>query len=295
MRTKDFHNGWNPFAGIAFVAVLMIAVPMDLESQTPVQVEDILGLARAEVDEMPRLGGAWVRVERSNEGSLDCEDFPTDARGVPRGGCRFSMEQLKLTERALAWIEFHDELIEGKFYCVPESIPSRWVFGGGAVRIDQQTSRIVQEWQQGETSNFNIFITRTIWMDGRSHPAPSDPDYVSYWGHSIGRYEGDELVVETTNFAFDPNGIDFQGQIPSSWLKRITERYSLIAPDRLRMVFTVEDPLFLSEPFTETLEFVRSDRPFDESLFDAYRNWSECDLENSFAPALNAVPKYRDE
>ena len=97
MRTKDFHNGWSPVAGIACVAVLMIAVPMDLESQTQVQVEDILGLAPAEVDEIPRLGGAWVRVERSNEGSLDCEGFPVDARGIPRGGCRFSMEQLKLT------------------------------------------------------------------------------------------------------------------------------------------------------------------------------------------------------
>src|ERR1019366_10414904 len=47
------------------------------------------------------------------------------------------------------------------------------------------------------TLNEDVFPYRQIHMDGRAHPADADPTWM---GHSIGRWEGDTLVVDTTGF-----------------------------------------------------------------------------------------------
>ncbi len=165
--------------------------------------------------------GTWRGVERSNPPA--CGPFfviEEDERQLPRRGCRFDWRD-HINARTRAWLAFQDEPVEGKFYCVPESIPSN--LARGTVRITQPGGSVVTE----QEAILAATIVRTFWTDGRPHLPPGD---VAYYGHSIGRYEGDELVVETRNFTFDPNGMDYQLQVPSSWAKRLTERYSLIGP-----------------------------------------------------------------
>ena len=58
--------------------------------------------------------------------------------------------------------------------------------------------------------------------------------------------------METTNFTFDPDGLDDHGHIASSTRKRLTERYRRTEPESLEMEITVEDSLFLTEPSTWT-------------------------------------------
>jgi hypothetical protein len=73
-----------------------------------------------------------------------------------------------------------------------------------------------------------------------------------WMGDSIGRWEGDTLVVETTNFT------DKESYRGSSEHKKVTERFTRIAPDTMLYKFTVEDPAF-TQPFTGEVPFYLTD------------------------------------
>ena len=74
---------------------------------------------------------------------------------------------------------------------------------------------------------------RTIHMDGRPHLPP----HIRQWmGHSIGHWEGDTLVVDTTNFS---TGTSFYG---ASENLHLVERYTRAAADLVMYEVTVEDP-----------------------------------------------------
>src|SRR5580704_7937072 len=66
----------------------------------------------------------------------------------------------------------------------------------------------------------NIHTYRQIFMDGRGHPADPDP---TWYGHSIGKWEGDTLVVDTIGFN-DKFWFDFAAH-PHTEKLHITERY----------------------------------------------------------------------
>jgi hypothetical protein len=100
-----------------------------------------------------------------------------------------------------------------------------------------------------------IHDARIIPLDGRPHP-PSD---VRQWtGISRGRWEGDTLVVETTNF----NGKNpFRG---SSENLRVTERFTRLDADSIRYRFTVEDASTWARPWTAELPMKKTQGPIFE-------------------------------
>lgn len=83
---------------------------------------------------------------------------------------------------------------------------------------------------------------RTIWLDGREHPAASE---TFPHGHSVGHFEGKVLVVDSTNFA--PNPIGFSMALPSGTGKHLVERFEVNA-DGKGMTYsgTMEDPQYLT-------------------------------------------------
>ena len=85
---------------------------------------------------------------------------------------------------------------------------------------------------------------RTVYMDGRNHPESSERVLT---GHSIGRWEGDTLVVDTTNFA--DHRSPYQIGVPSGALKHVVETYRL-ADDgtHIELTFMLEDPEYLAAP-----------------------------------------------
>jgi hypothetical protein len=87
---------------------------------------------------------------------------------------------------------------------------------------------------------------RHIYTDGR--PLPSDPD-LKFHGTSIGRWEGDTLVVETVGFS--PLTQIVNG-VPPSGKARIVERFRLADPDTMSIETTVTDPEVLTAPSTST-------------------------------------------
>jgi hypothetical protein len=87
---------------------------------------------------------------------------------------------------------------------------------------------------------------RQIFMDGRSLPN-NDPD--PWWyGYSIGHWDGDTLVVETTGFR-DDVWLDVEGS-PLTNTGKMTERFRRVSFGHLEMDITVEDPKAYTHPWT---------------------------------------------
>ena len=84
---------------------------------------------------------------------------------------------------------------------------------------------------------------RHIYTDGR--PLSADPD-PTFYGTSIGHWEGDTLVVETVGLAQVPRGITF----PYSDKLKIVERFKLTAPDTMTIETTIIDPEALTAPYS---------------------------------------------
>jgi hypothetical protein len=84
------------------------------------------------------------------------------------------------------------------------------------------------------------------------------PNLRPWLGDSIGHYEGQTLVVETTNF---PPAQNFRG---SSENLKVTERFTRVAPGRMLYQFTVEDPTTWAQPWGGEYEFAAAKGPIYE-------------------------------
>src|SRR5207245_6861103 len=85
---------------------------------------------------------------------------------------------------------------------------------------------------------------RTIHLDKVEGP-PDD----TYMGHSVGRWEGDTLVVDVTNFN-GKNWFDRAGNFHSDAL-HLVERFTPITPDAIRYEVTIEDPKVFTRPLED--------------------------------------------
>ena len=99
--------------------------------------------------------------------------------------------------------------------------------------------------------------TRYIYTDGRNHP-PADELEGTTNGHSIGRWEGETLVVDTV--AFNTRGVT---RIPGGGYRtgtsRLVERYRLLDDgQRLSVIFTWDDPSVFQQPHAYEFRYYRA-------------------------------------
>jgi hypothetical protein len=87
---------------------------------------------------------------------------------------------------------------------------------------------------------------RQIFTDGR--PLPHDDPQPWWYGYSIGKWDGDTLVVETTGFR-DDVWLDINGS-PLTNTGKLTERFRRVNYGNLEIEVTVEDPKVYTKPFT---------------------------------------------
>jgi hypothetical protein len=150
-----------------------------------------------------------------------------------------------LTEKGKAAAAAVDPRATTQKDCIPVGAPTLMLYPV-ATTITVQTDRVVMsvDWMESQ---------RTIFLDGRRHPPATD---TSLHGHSVGRWEGDSLVVETTNFKDHPMGLSTT--LPSSAQKRLVERFRL-GDDRRSLIYSgvIEDPVYLARPveWTGRLEY----------------------------------------
>jgi hypothetical protein len=84
---------------------------------------------------------------------------------------------------------------------------------------------------------------RVVYMDGRKHPDDLIP---SWWGHSIGRWDGDSLVIDTVGYN-DKFWFDSRGTPHTEQLHTI-ERWTRLNYGRIQNKFTLDDPGAFSKP-----------------------------------------------
>ena len=119
--------------------------------------------------------------------------------------------------------------------------------------------QIVQTPDHVALLNEMVHSVRLVPLDGR----PSVPPAIRQWlGDSRGRWEGDTLVVTTTNFTDDV--YDFGRTRPRGAGLRLVERFARAADGTLRYRFTVDDPLWYTAPWTAQLPMARSAGPLYE-------------------------------
>jgi hypothetical protein len=120
---------------------------------------------------------------------------------------------------------------------------SRGVTGSIMPSLYGDAMRIIQSPTEVAISYEMLHDTRIIPLDGR---AQASPGVRQYMGSSVGRFEGDTLVVETTNFT-DELAV---GRMPHSEDLKLTERFTRIDPDMIDYVVTVDDPRTYTAPWT---------------------------------------------
>ena len=174
------------------------------------------------------LGGVW-------KGNL--ENLDNLAHGF---------EGMPLTPKgAAARVAFDPNVDHPAARCVAYPTPAMILASGlFLTRIDLGTDeiRIHNEWFDAE---------RIVHMDGRGHPTDGER---TNQGHSIGRWEGATLVVDTALFA--DHRSPYQTGVPSGAQKHVIERYTL-APDGSHLVveFMLEDPEYLAGPLNGRVEW----------------------------------------
>ena len=165
-------------------------------------------------------------------------------RATQRGGSSDSAQSRSLGERCLSWGNVGPPMIPPAYFA---------------------NLQIVQGSDQVLIRHELMNAARIIYLDGRSHPGPR----LSWLaGHSVGRWEGQTLVVDTTNFTERTN---FRGSAPiarqdifATERVRVTERMTPVNRNTLRYQFTVDDPDTWVTPWSGEMTIRRIDGPLYE-------------------------------
>jgi hypothetical protein len=89
--------------------------------------------------------------------------------------------------------------------------------------------------------------TRQVFLDGRAHPDEREPTWL---GHSIGRWEGDTLVVDTVGFN-DKSWLSMiRNPYPHTEMMHVVERYTRSDLGHLELEMVVEDPGAFKKPWS---------------------------------------------
>lgn len=217
------------------------------------------------VDGHPDFEGYWNGGPANASHSIEegCCD-PIHARMQSRGPERLGLPEPLIVDPSDGWLPYQawaterrteylydmetpTELgqIDPEDRCLLLGVPRSNYRGDLQIRQTDDHVVILYEWAHAY---------RVIPTDGRAHLGD---DVSLYNGDSRGRWEGDTLVVDVTNFSDQP-WFDSHGTFYSDAL-HVVERWRLVDADTIRYEATVEDPEVFSSPWTMTFTMGRID------------------------------------
>jgi hypothetical protein len=140
--------------------------------------------------------------------------------------------------------------------CLPEGMPAWMLITHNAMEVLFTPGRVTM---LGESDGNRL---RRIYTDGRQHPDDPDP---TFHGHSIGKWEGDTLVVDTVGVSPQAYlAISEAAGIPNNGDMQIIERIHLVGKDELHDEIEVIAPKVLTKPWKTTRVYFRQRaRKFD--------------------------------
>ncbi len=210
------------------LALASFALPVGFFAQTAAPQGNAKSQAAPAV---PDFSGVWF-VEKYSRTILPKEDPPL----LP------SAE--KLFQQRVYDNSHHDpdQSVDPTEKCIPPGVP-RTMLQPFPWEIVQAPGRIViiYEYQA---------IPRQIFMDGRGHPSDLESTYM---GHSVGKFEGDTLVIDTVGFN-DKTWLDPMG-LPHSDAMHVIERLRRTDHDTLVDDLSIDDPKTYTKPWTAQVIF----------------------------------------
>jgi hypothetical protein len=139
--------------------------------------------------------------------------------------------------------------------CMPAGVPAFMLFPVVEPIFFVQSPKVVLMIFAGDAQIRHIYLD----VPHSAHPKPS------WYGESVGHYDGDTLVIDTIGFN-DKTYVD-NFRTPHSANLHVVERWKLADDKTMRVTFTVDDPDTFNEPWTATYSFHRIERPlFDEEV-----------------------------
>jgi hypothetical protein len=196
--------------------------------------------ARRAPDGKPDLSGIWA-VECGIYGLDSCFtrslffDLAKDLKP----------EEVQMTPWAAsiqAQRESRDHVDDPLGYCMPPGVP-RIDYAGGPFKILQTPGLTAFLYE-----SLVGMIFRQVFTDGRTLSASADPTWL---GNSIGRWEGDTLVVETNGLK-DGGWLDTKKGRPHSDALHVTEKFRRRDFGHMDLAITIDDPKAYLKPWTAT-------------------------------------------
>lgn len=228
-RNQDrLRSSPGPFIGKLAVLAMALALPLAAHPQAAAQQ----GTLKTAPAFNPRdLSGLWfggvgggLRVQ----GKI--------APMTPEGQARFDANTAELkSDRTIS--------ADPTFRCEPPGLPHIYGVGGYSIEFLQTPARIVIFYE-------SIHTFRDIWMDGRKRSEDADPLWM---GFSVGRWEGNDLVVDTTGFN-DKTWLN-GGGYPHSEALHIVERFHRADLNHMQLEITIDDPKFYTMPWKMGINF----------------------------------------
>jgi hypothetical protein len=260
---KRILNFAAPIAALG-AALLLLNTPADSQapgSKAKVDPTAPAGTDRADPVAGAAKGGGKGKAKGGPSGPIPkTADGKTDFSGIWNGGGPIGDiaqglapgEVLPLLPAAKKLMDSRNSQDDPEANCLPTGVP----------RIAPYPWRLVQT----PTHIFflfegNIHSFRQIFIDGRKMPKDEDLD-PTWYGYSIGRIEGNTLVVETKGFN-DKFWFDFRGT-PHTELMSTVERYTRTDYGNMTVETTITDPGAYSKPFT--IRFQATLRPGEELM-----------------------------
>jgi hypothetical protein len=147
--------------------------------------------------------------------------------------------------------EIKDHADDPMALCLPPGVPRIDTSNSGDAlhpfKIVQTPKLILLLYETSVNSTF-----RQVFLDGRQLPKDPQPTWL---GYSVGRWEGNTLVVETTGFNGRAWLDTFKGH-PQSDVARVTERFTRRDFGHMELAITIDDPKSYSKPWQVTIHTI---------------------------------------
>jgi hypothetical protein len=223
-----------------FLISALAATTLVLPAQTPGQGEQSISTQR-------RAGPATGPVPRLPDGTVDLSGVWVGGGPINdierEGGLKPGELDALMLPSAKALMATRDVTQEPHNRCLPMGVPRTTPFPFRMVQTPtHKAATHIFILQEG-----NIHSYRQVFMDGRKHPPDPDP---TWYGHSIGWWEKDTLVVDTVGYN-DKFWFDRRGTPHTEQLHTI-ERWTRLDLGRMENKVTIDDPGAFTKPFTVT-------------------------------------------
>jgi hypothetical protein len=249
----------------ALAAGVLAAAPIEAQTRQRSGAAAAADTVRRDIQGHPDLSGNWtyaidlapVALKKVTAGQVTTTTIDQSARhraaeNVPGSLPWSKAPSYKPEFRAkVADLAAHESKVDNVFFCGRPGVPRL----GSPRRIVQLPGEMIFLYEE-----ISGDVYRVIPTDGRKHRDDANP---SYYGDAVGRWGGDTLIVDSTNFVED-TWFGEDGYFHSDEM-RVVERFWRVG-ENLAYQVTVYDPKVLTEPWTNFTHVIEpSTQPLEES------------------------------